>query len=339
MHRSQGYAHFCQMDSDAFDSLNSIYYAGEDQSQIEQLRCEYLELVRRKNFGGYMFSPTHILPFYSCIKNFGDESVFSLYHKDSDQVFEFMKNKENQLKLFLRYDMYSKNCIPFEDEFPFPVECFHKFDIIPEQVDITPFICEGVNTHFDTSKRLEENTNSPPVSCFDVITNEQTTSDFKTVVNGNLLTIKEFPLETYQPKGAISSIFFDKTMSEDSTNKVSNENSQSLSAPTTPFRFTTARQSPLVHDHSLVNHRRGQQSNVNLRDQIVQLKLQNQQLQETINRLQDLNQANSNIVKQLEQEIAENAQYKDEIEKLKQHITQIYQEKNWQFYKKFMDKH
>ena len=242
MRHKPGYAHFNDFHYDSFLQMNELCSLEPPQTPEEDLRSEYCDLVRRKNFAGNTYMPTHLKSFYSCQKDLCGEPIFSLYHVDSDQVFEFIRDNEKCNHLFLRYEMYSKNCIPFPEELPFPPECLEEFNILPNSVDFTLFLCENSNSH--------------PVKSFEVITSESEKSNFPIVIDGAVLDVKtnisKPKADQPQPEAIQMSNY---------TREKIEKLPLTSSVPTTPVRpsvassltpnrqFLTANQTPLIREN------------------------------------------------------------------------------------------
>ena len=333
MRHKPGYAHFNDFHYDSFLQMNELCSLESPQTPEEDLRSEYCDLVRRKNFAGNTYMPTHLKSFYSCQKDLCGEPIFSLYHVDSDQVFEFIRDNEKCNHLLLRYEMYSKNCIPFAEELPFPPECLEQFNILPDSVDFSLFLCENVIPHIDTSKPIDANSNSHPVKSFEVITNENEKSNFPIVIDGAVLDVT-----TNISKPKTAQLQPEAIQIPNYTREKIEKPLLTSSVPTTPVRpyaassltpnrrFLTANQTPLIRENLYLNHRRGEATNANLREEVVKLRIENYQLREALNNLQQQSQQISELTAKLEQQIADNSKLQEDNERLKQ----LYQDINHQ---------
>ena len=102
-YQQQGYAHFNNTHYDAFIDLNNEC---SKANSTPQETYDFIEQVKRKNQVHLLFPSINDI--YTGNKQIGDDSIFSIYHRPSDQVFDFIQESTG-FRLFLRYYMFSKN--------------------------------------------------------------------------------------------------------------------------------------------------------------------------------------------------------------------------------------
>ena len=258
-------------------------------------------------FGKVLYEVPGLPNIYSCVDTLNDLKLQCIYHETTDQMFEFIQEK-NQKRLLLRYNVFKQSPIPLEEEHPFT------------DYELSVLKLENVHTNqFDISVDFA-GMSSDSSTNYLIHTDDNKKTEFCTYSDGKLVKIFQNSPLSLKPENEPH--YYDLTQTPIGIPKNRSfypqirecSNSTPVS-PSKPIHFLPKNQS-LPHDNALLNHRFT--SNTALREIVFQQRVQIASLIETINSLNKQFEQSATAISKLEQQIKEQAN-----ENAKRKITRL----------------